>query len=1168
MNFSNILENYAPYRNVVKNLNNTPISIAGVVESAQGQLIYALTGENKSAALVVTYSDMEARALHDDLTLYTDNTLYFPSKEYVFYNIETTGHRSEHSRLAVLDALTNGKNSIVVTSVDAILQYTAKRSEFCGRVIEFALGKRFDLEKLIENLVEMGYCREDIVEGEGQFSVRGGIVDIFSPNYENPIRIEFFDDETDSIRMFDSYTQRSLEKVESARIIPVVEAILTREKKAEIVAALQDEARRAKKRKGDNEEFIKTLEADIESFNERRYFPSIDKYASDIYGEIPTVLDYFSENDLVFIIDPKRIAERGKTFEREKDEITAELMEKGIIPARSKKKFFLSYGEAIGKITEKKEISIDVLSHTRTDFLYKRLETFTTKTTISFHGKIDYLYEDLKSWQEKKETVVILASSRGRGENLEGVLTDRGLKARFVPDESASGTAEFNAGETVIVRGNLSKGFEYPEINFVLVSDREIFESKKRRAKRKRDNANRIKSYNDISAGDYVVHQTHGIGKYVGTRKMTVNGVTKDYLKIRYRGTDSLYVPIDQLNMLYKYVGSTDREIKLNKLGGNEWNRTKQRVKASTAELAGKLIQLYAQRNKTKGYAFSPDTVWQRDFEDTFEFTETEDQLRSIEEVKADMESDKPMDRLLCGDVGFGKTEVALRAAFKAVNDSKQVAYLCPTTILAMQHYETFLKRMENFPVKVEMLSRFRTAAQQKKILKKLKTGEIDIVIGTHRLLSKDIEFKDLGLLIIDEEQRFGVGHKERLKEMKKDVDVLTMTATPIPRTLHMAMTSVRDMSVLTEPPENRYPVRTYVLEDNESVILDAIRNELSRGGQVFYLYNRVSGIYRKAEWIKSKFPDISVAVGHGKMKEDELEDIMYDMLNGKTDVLVCTTIIETGLDIPNANTIIVENADKMGLAQLYQLRGRVGRSNRLAYAYLTYRRDSILSDVASKRLRAVKEFTEFGSGFKIAMRDLEIRGAGNILGPEQHGHMDSVGYDMYCRILKESIDEAQGVKPKEQTSVAVDLDVDAYLPETYIENHNQRIDIYKRIAAIESEDDKFELEDELIDRYGDIPAPVRNIINIAELKIPAREAGVYEIAQKGDIIQLKFHEDYVSAQLVMGLDKKYPRRIKLIAAEKPTVNIKLKGEVKNIIAAVSDMLYTVKSLQEQEKNK
>jgi transcription-repair coupling factor (superfamily II helicase) len=1167
MDFSNILKDYQPYQGVVKNLNNTPISIAGVVESAQGQLIYALQAENNSSAVVITYSDIEARALYDDITLYTDNALYFPSKEYVFYNIETTGHQNEHNRLTVLERLTSGGKYIVVTSLDAILQYTAQRKEFEKKIITFEIGKQFDLDALTEQLIEMGYTRESMVEGAGQFAIRGGIVDIFSPNYENPLRIEFFDDETDSIRMFDSYTQRSLDKLELARIIPVVEAILSKERKAEIVKELEDEIRRAKKRKNDESEYIRVTSADIESFNERHYFPSIDKYISMIYGEVPTILDYFGSDDIVFVIDPKRMADRGKTFEWEKGEIIAELKEKGVLGTQksNKQKLFLSYSEAIGKMIRKKVISIDVLTHTRTDFLYKHLETFTTKTTISFHGKIDYLYEDLTAWQKKKSTVVILASTRGRGENLAGVLNDRSISARFVDGDTKAGNVEFKQGETVIIRGSLNKGFEYPEINFVLVSDREIFESKKSRQKRKVDNANRIKSYNDINAGDYVVHQTHGIGRYMGTQKMTVNGVTKDYLKIQYRGTDSLYVPIDQLNMLYKYVGNTDKELRLNKLGGTEWTKTKQRVKKSTADLAQKLIRLYAEREKTKGYSFSPDTPWQRDFEDNFGYTETEDQLRSIEEVKSDMESTKPMDRLLCGDVGFGKTEIALRAAFKAINDSKQVAYLCPTTILAMQHYETFLKRMENFPVKVEMLSRFRTAAQQREILKKLKTGEIDILIGTHRILSKDIEFHDLGLLIVDEEQRFGVGHKERLKEIKKDVDVLTMTATPIPRTLHMAMTSVRDMSVLTEPPENRYPVQTYVLEDNPNVILDAIRNEISRGGQVFYLYNRVQGIFRKAEWIKSQFPDINVAVGHGKMKEDELEDIMYDMVNGKTDVLVCTTIIETGLDIPNANTIIIEDADKMGLAQLYQLRGRVGRSNRMAYAYLTYKRDSILSDVASKRLRAVKEFTEFGSGFKIAMRDLEIRGAGNILGAEQHGHMDSVGYDMYCQILQESINEAQGIEAKPDTSVAIDLDIDAYLPETYIENHNQRIDMYKKIAAIESEDDKFEIEDELIDRYGDIPKPVQNIVNVASLKIAAREAGIFEIAQHGNILQLKFHENYVSANLVMGLDKKFPRRIKLLATEKPTINIIMKGDTKNITEFVSDLLGTVKEIQQEE---
>lgn len=1165
MNFSDILKEYAPYKGIVQNLNNTPVSVAGIVESAQGQLIYALGKENNSSALVVCYSDMEARKLYSDMELYSDNVLYFPAKEYIFYNIETSGHQNEHARISVIQKLISGGNYIVVTSLDAILQYTADREEFERLCITFELGKQFDLDKLTADLVIMGYSREDSVEGAGQFAIRGGILDIFPPGSDNPYRIEFFDNETDSIREFDTYTQRSMGKVDTACIAPVCEAVITDEKRDEIIAELEKRIRSAKRKKSDETVFIETTKADIESLKETRYFPSIDKYVSLVYDKIPSLTDYFSQNDLVFIIDPKRICERGKTFEWEKNEQIAELKEKRIIGAY-KDSFYCGYMDKVLEMSAKKLISLDVLSHSNTDFKYKHLETFSTKTTVSFHGKIEYLYEDLRNWQSKDYTVVILAASRGRGENLAGVLVDKGIRARFVFNDSKDDGIKFNKGETVIIRGELNKGFEYPEMKFVLVSDREIFETKKSRSRRKVENANRIKNYTDISVGDYVVHQTHGIGQYMGTQKMVVNGITKDYLKIQYQGTDSLYIPIDQLNLLYKYVGNTDKKLKLNRLGGSDWSKTKQRVKQSTAELAKKLVALYAEREKAKGFAYSEDTPWQRDFEDTFQYQETEDQLRSIEEVKADMENTKPMDRLLCGDVGFGKTEVALRAAFKAVGDSKQVAYLCPTTILAMQHYETFLKRMESFPIKVEMLSRFRTAAEQKRILKQLKTGEIDIIIGTHRILSKDLEFKDLGLLIIDEEQRFGVAHKERLKELKQNIDVLTMTATPIPRTLHMAMTGVRDMSVLTEPPENRYPVQTYVLEDNPAVIADAIRNELSRGGQVFYLYNRVQGIYRKAEWIKSMFPDINVAVGHGKMKEDELEDIMYDMVNGQTDVLVCTTIIETGLDIPNANTIIIENADKMGLAQLYQLRGRVGRSNRAAYAYLTYHRDKILSDVASKRLRAVKEFTEFGSGFKIAMRDLEIRGAGNILGPEQHGHMDAVGYDMYCKLLKESVDEAQGIKPEEETEVSIDISIDAYLPESYIRNHNQRIDVYKKIAAVETQDDKFEIEDELIDRFGDIPKPVQNIIEVAALKSPAKAVGIYEISQTADALLLKFHEDYVDANLVMGLDKAYPKRIKLLSGEKPVISFAMRGEHKQILNILNNLLSSIKELQNEEK--
>ena len=1158
MNFRNILYEYPKYKELRKSLQKSPVSVSGVEESARAQLIYSLFEEQENHALAVCYSDMEAQALAAELSFFTDSVQVFPSKEYVFYNIETTGHSSENARLGAVSGAAAAEKKITVASLDALLQYTIPKEDFEKYTVRFELGAAFDLQELCERLVIMGYSREELVEGEGQFSLRGGILDVFTPNYDNPLRIEFFDNETDSIRLFDRVSQRSLDKLERAEVIPVREAVVDDERRQTVAAELKKRISAAKKR-GSDEYYIETASAELEALTEKRYFPSIDKYVSLIYGEIPSLLDYFDGECPIFIIDPKRICDRGKTFEWEKNEIVTELKNKNVL-GREKDEFFVRYLDALDKMTRNTVISLETLTHTSNDFKYKSLVNFMTKTTISFHGKFDYLFEDVKKWQKNGYTAVILASTRGRGENLVGVLGDRGIPARFINDDE-----EFKAGETVVMRGRIKKGFEYPDIKFVLVSDNEIFEQKKSRRKWKEDNASRIRSYNDISPGDYVVHSAHGIGEYKGTQKMNVGGVMKDYLKIQYKGTDCLYVPIDQMNQLYKYIGnSADKQVKLNRLGGNEWNKTKAKVKASTDELAKKLIKLYAQRENLKGYAFSPDTPWQKDFEDTFPYQETEDQLRSIEEVKADMEKTKPMDRLLCGDVGFGKTEIALRAAFKAINDSKQVAYLCPTTILAMQHYETFINRMKNFPVRVEMLSRFRTPTQQKKILKQLKTGEIDVVIGTHRLLSKDVVFKDLGLLVVDEEQRFGVAHKERLKEIKTNVDVLTMTATPIPRTLHMAMTSVRDMSVLTEPPENRYPVQTYVLEDNPVVILDAIRNELSRGGQVFYLYNRVQGIYNKASWLAEQFPDKTVSVGHGKMKEDELEEIMYRMAEGDTDILVCTTIIETGLDIPNANTIIIDNADKMGLAQLYQLRGRVGRSNRAAYAYLTYQPISILSEVASKRLQAVKEFTEFGSGFKIAMRDLEIRGAGNILGSEQHGHMDSVGYDMYCKILSESISAAKGEKQEDEREVSIDIEINAYLPETYIQSPNQRIDMYKKIAAIESEDDRFQIEDELIDRYGDIPRAVQNIIEVAALKVKAKEAGVIEISQHSTELVLKFADGRLNPEIIMALDKAYPMRIRVMSQTEPAVRVKLKAQ--NILQIVNDLLNVITSLDESEK--
>lgn len=1158
MNLLDFLDSYRPYERLSE--GRSPVSAAGIVGSAQPQLIASLAKRHGGNTLVVTYSDMEARTLSDDLRLYNPQSYVFPSKEYVFYNIETMGRANDNARLSVLDKIINGNNVIVVASVGALMTYTADYDRFCGSILEFEIGGSYDISKAADAFTAMGYVREDMIEGPGQFAIRGGILDIYSPNCDTPIRIEFWDDEVDSIRSFDVESQRTVENIDSVRIIPVSEALYTPKRRGEIILELERRVTSAQRRKADMSEYIKNLNADIEAFKERHSFPAIDKYVSLIYGRIPSLLDYFDNDALAFVIDPKRICERIKTFEWETGEIITELKLKQLM-SDAKTELYRSGAEIVTELERKHMFAFEMLSHTKNDFSFKQLETLVTKTTVSFHGKIEYLFEDMTRWQSDGYTVVVLAATRGRAENLCGVFNERGIKARISADGS------FEKGETVIIRGSQNGGYEYPEIKFALVSEKEIFESQRSRKRRREDNANRIKSYNDISPGDYVVHQAHGVGEYVGTEKMSVNNVSKDYLKIRYKGMDVLYVPVDQLNMLFKYSGKSDEKtVKLNRLGTQEWTKTKARVKASTDELAKELIKLYAAREQVKGHAFAEDTPWQRDFEDTFRYNETEDQLRSIEEVKADMEKPQPMDRLLCGDVGFGKTEIALRAAFKAVCDSKQVAYLCPTTVLAMQHYETFLNRMSDFPITVEMLSRFRTAKQQQAIIKKLREGRIDVIIGTHRLLSKDVKFKDLGLLVIDEEQRFGVAHKERLKEIKTNVDVLTMTATPIPRTLHMAMTSVRDMSVLTMPPSNRYPVQTYVLEFNDMVILDAIRREVARGGQVFYLYNRVQGIYHKAEWIASHFPDINVAVGHGKMSESQLEDIMYDMVSGTTQVLVCTTIIETGLDIPNANTIIIENADRMGLSQLYQLRGRVGRSNRAAYAYLTYQRDKILSDVSQRRLSAIREFTEFGSGFKIAMRDLEIRGAGNILGAEQHGHMDNVGYDLYCKILQESISEAKGEKSGGTADVEIDISVNAYIPESYISSVNQRIDMYKKIAAIETEEDEFEIRDELIDRYGDPPRPVLNIIAVAAAKVPARELGITGILEKARTLMLTFAPNVIRPELIFGLDKIMPGRIKALVGETPSIRITMTEKDKNTLEFINNILNFIKELQNQKK--
>lgn len=1158
MPFSDILKNSAEYKEIIKSIDNgiLPLNVVCGASAQKAHLIYSLFCEKKENILVICPSEFEAKTLSLDLKFFAEgDVLFFPSKDYVFYDVDTVSRSGSAERLSVCAALAlNEKKYITVAGIEAVMQFCAEYERFKNSVLKFTIGKEFDIDNLLENLAQMGYVREDMVEGVGQFSLRGGILDVFSPNYPEPVRVEFFDNETDSIRFFDIEKQTTIEKINEASICACREIIYSKDDKERILSDLRNELIKLKRKKSDISAAIENLNADIEKFKEKYYFASIDKYVHLIYSKIPSVIDYFNKNSLIFIDDEKRCEENAKDFEQNFGEGVTDLLERGVLYP-SNKVFLKERRAMFSYLGASLLIGLSAVFYSGAQIKFKHSITMNVQSMNSFHGKIEFLYDDLRDWKQKKSTVVLLAGGSARCENLTTALNNADIECVFAKEFNQNCLGRIN-----VMCKSLSGGFYYPDENFVLISDREIFKENKRKRKYKTDDENKIHSFTDISPGDYVVHQVHGIGKYEGIQKLTTLGVTKDYLKISYHGTDKLYVPVSQIDMLYKYIGSTQRKVSVNRLGGADWNKAKARVKASTADLAKYLIDLYAAREKTKGFAFSKDTVWQRQFEDTFAYNETEDQLKCIEEVKRDMESEKPMDRLLCGDVGYGKTEVAMRAAFKAVMDSKQVAYLVPTTVLAMQHYNNFSNRMSDFPIRVEMLSRFKTPHQQKEILKKLKTGEVDIIIGTHRILQKDLVFKDLGLLIIDEEQRFGVGHKEKLKEIRKNVDVLTLTATPIPRTLHMAMVNIRDMSVITQPPENRYPVQTYVMDYNESVITDAIRKEIGRGGQVYYLYNKVKGIYSVAERISSLISEAKVGVGHGQMSEGALEDVMLDMVNGDINVLVCTTIIETGLDISNVNTIIIENADKMGLAQLYQLRGRVGRSNKMAYAYLTYRRDKTLSEIATKRLSAIREFTEFGSGFKIAMRDLQIRGAGNLLGSQQHGHMDAVGYDMYCKILKQSVDEMTNNPVEEKLNTVVDLNINAHISEKYIPNQQQRIDAYKKIAAIENMDDYYDVTEELIDRYGDLPDEVVNVIEAALIKSEAQNAGIVEITQKDENIIFKFAPGKMDMKKVSEAISAYKGKLLFSAGEVCYLTLKQKKEhSKQIISNIKNLLQLIK---------
>lgn len=1074
-----------------------PIAISGAGDAVKSHIACLLCKKLGKKLLFVTFSEANVKSIAEDCSFFLEESVCrFPDRELMFYDIEAAAGDIKKDRLTVIEKMfSKSEKPNIVTTVNALKSPTVSKKLYENSVLNLKCGDEFDLKQLSEKMVSLGYKAVDMTEGRGQFSIRGGIFDFFPIWSDLAVRVEFFDTEIESIRYFDADNQRTVESINETKITPVTEEILTPEKRAELAKKLEEIAQKQKK----HQKLCEMLKRDSERIKEGISFPSSDKYIPFLSDEVGTLWDYITDEYIVVFDDPKRIKEAAQSNENRFLDSVFDMLEREIIP-KSDFNYFKSYKSLVSEAEGANLLALCPLSVHGFDFKPGLVASLTVKGLNGYSGNPELLYDAVRYYKSEKYKTVILAGGKKRGMGLCERLEAEGISASFSED----GAYLPDDGKVMVTTGSLSKGFEYPLVRCVVISDKEIFgEAKRKKRTSKFNKQDALQSFSDLSVGDYVVHQNHGIGKYVGIQRMTVGGVKRDYLKILYKGEDCLYVPTEQLKMLFKYSGGAGA-VHLNKLGGAEWKKTKERVKSSCEDMANKLIELYAKRLSLKGIEYLPDTEWQRDFEASFPYEETEDQLKSTEEIKRDMESSRPMDRLLCGDVGYGKTEVAMRAAFKAVMSGYQVAYLVPTTILANQHYSTFKQRMNGFAVNVSMLSRFVTPTAQKKVREGLKNGSVDIVIGTHKLLNKNIEYKNLGLLIIDEEQRFGVAHKEKIKELKNEIDVLTLSATPIPRTLHMSLSGIRDMSVLASPPGNRYPVATYVLEYNADVIKEAVEKEVMRGGQVFYLYNRVEGIEKKTEELRRLLPDLKIVSAHGKMSESQLENIMMEVSEGEADVLVCTTIIETGLDIPNVNTIIIENAERLGLSQLYQLRGRVGRSNRLAYAYLTYRKDKVLNEDAQKRLTAVKEFTEFGSGFKIAMKDLEIRGTGNVVGPQQSGNMEVVGYDMYCKLLSDAVAKLKGEEKCEEVETTVDLPVNAFISERYISSNRQRIDLYKKISVIETKEEMLDVYDETLDRFGEVPNEVNNLMQISLIRYTASKKKFTEV--KGGKTELKLY--------------------------------------------------------------
>jgi len=1171
-NFNGIIEPLLEldvYQKLLDSLNKrkTPVLVTGVLDSQKIHLTYSLQSHSKRPVIILTSDELKAKQIYEDMQFFLKDKVHlYPAKDILFYSADVHSTDIIKQRLYILKELIEGKKPIIILSIEAMLDRLVKKDIFKSFILKLEVGNIINIKELTRQLVLMGYEHTELVENPGQFALRGGIVDIYPGISSTPFRMEFWDDEIDSIREMDALTQRSIEKLNKIEIFPMRELVFTEEIIDQGIFSIEKEAKNTFKRLEDKgfreqkEALTKTIATLIEKLKNQKSFQGIEGYIRYFYEETVTISDYLDKETIFIIDEPIRIKEKSKKAIQEFEESMKGRLEKGYILPLQLEAIF-GYEDILSSIEKFDIVLMSMLTHTIRDFNIKNNLQFPVKSMNSFYRQLDVLEKDILFWKQKKFRIIILAGPKSKGERLQKELLERNILCSYRNDLSDP----IEKGEIVISRGSLHRGFEYGMLDFVIISDKEVFgEDKKKKKIKKKNKSAKIERFTDLLVGDYVVHENHGIGVYQGIEKIITDNISKDYLKIRYSDNGNLYVPINQMDIVQKYIGAEGKGPKINKLGGNEWSKAKSRVRRAVEELAKELIVLYAKRQNERGHKYSFDTVWQKEFEDMFPYEETEDQNNAIEEVKRDLESEKIMDRLLCGDVGYGKTEVAIRAAFKVVQDGKQVVYLVPTTILAQQHYNTFMQRMKDFPIKVGLLSRFRTQKEQRKTIEGLKRGMVDIVIGTHRLLSKDIVFKDLGMLIIDEEQRFGVAAKEKLKHLKENVDVLTLTATPIPRTLHMSLIGIRDMSVLEEPPEERYPVQTYVMEYNPEFAKDAIRREIGRNGQVYYLHNRVKNIDKVAAKIQELVPEAVVAFAHGQMSERELENIMMDFIDGEIDVLVCTTIIETGLDISNVNTIIIQDADYMGLSQLYQLRGRVGRSNRIAYAYLMYRKDKVLQEGAEKRLQAIREFTEFGSGFKIALRDLEIRGAGNLLGSEQHGHMDAVGYDLYCKLLEEAVKREKGEKIKESFETFIDINIDAYIPIKYIKDELQKLDIYKKIAAIQGEKDYYDIQEEIEDRYGDLPRSVQNLLEISLIKWEAHNLELLSISQKNQNISLIFKEDArMNPIKIPELLKKYGKRLSFAADKNPYFVYRLVDDKREeVIRHIKSLLQDLKDLK------